>query len=307
MTPHWRQLQKALDKIYRSVENISRRAKAIDHSMQEYQDIRAQTDAAERALAASSTTQFFVSGLFLVVAIAGAMINFHLIAAPMSGLIGSAATVGPYPTSVVAGLVIILIELSMGLFLMESLRITRLFPIIGALDDKMRQRMIAVTLVLLAGLAGFEAVLTFIGDRTTQSTGALQETMAATGESAASMPLIPAVGQMLLAIILPFALAFVAIPLETFVSSSRTVFGVLAAGSLRLLAFALRLLGNIAYYCGRFIINSYDLIIFPTIWLEGLVLGARTKKMTESPEREPLLGEPLNPVDKTMKNQEQQK
>ena len=34
----------------------------------------------------------------------------------------------------------------MGLFLMESLRITRLFPVIGALPDKTRVRMIWITL-----------------------------------------------------------------------------------------------------------------------------------------------------------------
>ena len=78
--------------------------------------------------------------------------------------------------------------------------------------------------------------------------------------------------------ILPFALAFVAIPLESFISSSRTVLGVLAAGFLRITAFVLRLLGNVGYYLGRFIVNMYDLVIFPTIWLEGVIVGAKTRQ-----------------------------
>jgi hypothetical protein len=37
----------------------------------------------------------------------------------------------------------------MGLFLMESLRITRLFPVIGALPDKTRVRMIWVSFTIM--------------------------------------------------------------------------------------------------------------------------------------------------------------
>ena len=47
----------------------------------------------------------------------------------------------------------------MGLFLMESLRITRLFPVIGALPDKMRVRMLWVTFSILVLLASVEAGL----------------------------------------------------------------------------------------------------------------------------------------------------
>jgi len=40
---------------------------------------------------------------------------------------------------------------------------------------------------------------------------------------------------------------------------------------LRVLAFVLRLVGNLGYYTGRLLINLYDLIIFPALWLEGIV------------------------------------
>jgi hypothetical protein len=85
--------------------------------------------------------------------------------------------------------------------------------------------------------------------------------------------------------ILPFALAFVAIPLESFVSSARTVLGIVAAGVLRLVAFMLRLIGNIGYYTGRLVINLYDLIIFPSIWLEGVLTGSKGKRRGPSDER----------------------
>lgn len=278
MLPLWRKVQRTLNDIGKSITKLNDRAKSIDRYMDEYEEIRNQTDKAARMLSSSSLTQFFVAGLVLLIAIGGAIINFNLIALPMSEMVGGASYIGPYKTSDVAGLVIILIELTMGLFLMESLRITRLFPIIGSMDDKMRRRMIWITFTMLAILAGVESALAFMRDRIAHDMEALRQTLAGIEQTSVATSMIPTIGQMVMGFILPFALAFVAIPLESFISSSRTVLGVVAAGLLRFLAFILRLLGNIGFYVGRFVVNMYDLIIFPTIWLEGVILGVKTKQ-----------------------------
>jgi hypothetical protein len=285
MLPAWRKVQKALNDVGKSIANLNQRAKSIDRYMDEYEQIRLQTDKAARRLSSSSLTQFFISTVVLVIAFGGAFINFNLIALPMSEMVGGASYIGPYKTSDVAGLVIILIELTMGLFLMESLRITRLFPIIGSMDDKMRYRMIWITFTLLAILAGVESALAFMRDRIAQDLEALRQTLAGVEPTAMVTSVIPTVGQMIMGFILPFALAFVAIPLESFVSSSRTVLGILTAGVLRLFAFVLRLIGNVGYYAGRTVINLYDLIIFPSIWLEGVVTVSKTKKRKAAAEQ----------------------
>ena len=84
-----------------------------------------------------------------------------------------------------------------------------------------------------------------------------------------------------------------AIPLESFISSARTVLGVAATGGLRIIAFLLRLIGNISHYIGQSLIGIYDLIIFPPLWLEGVLAGTpfklkdsfvRTKK-TKQPKK----------------------
>ena len=138
--------------------------------------------------------------------------------------------------------------------------------------------MIWITFSLLAILAGVESALAFMRDRIAQDMEALRQTLAGVEQVTAATSMIPTVGQMIMGFILPFALAFVAIPLESFVSSSRTVLGIVAAGTLRLLAFVLRLIGNLGYYTGRLIINIYDLIIFPSIWLEGVISGSKGQK-----------------------------
>jgi hypothetical protein len=267
MLPAWRKIQKTLNDISKAVSNLNRRAKVIDRCMNEYEQIRSQSDQAARMLFSSSLTQFFIAGLLLLIAFGGAIINFNLIALPMSEMVGGASYIGPYKTSDVAGLVIILIESTMGLFLMELLRITRLFPIIGSMDDKMRHRMIWITFGLLAVLAGVESALAFMRDRVVEDVES----------NAAVAHMIPIIGQMIMGFIVPFALVFVAIPLESFILSSRTVLGVVTAAALRLFAFVLRLVGNVGYYIGRFVVNLYDLVIFPTIWLESVIMGSKVK------------------------------
>ena len=278
MAAPWHQIIKYLGDMTRTNKNLTDRTKRIDKYMDDYEKIRKKEDVAARTLQSSSLTQFFISGFVLLIAFGGALINFQLIALPMSEMVGGSSYIGPFKTSDVAGLVIILVELSMGLFLMESLRITRLFPVISSMDDKMRRRMIWVTLTLLAILAGVESALAFMRDRIAHDVEALRQTLAGVEQTQLSTSLIPTVGQMIMGFILPFALAFVGIPLESFISSARTVLGVIAAGTLRITAFGLRLFGNVAFYFCRCVVNIYDICIFPPIWLENLFFGPKGKK-----------------------------
>jgi hypothetical protein len=276
LLPVWRKVQKGLNTVDKSMGNLKQRAKRVDRCMEEYEQVRLQTDQAARMLSASSLAQFFISGVFLIIAFGTALINFNLIALPMSSMVGVASHIGPYKTSEIAALVIILIQLTIGLFLMESLRITRLFPVIGGMDDKMRHVMGWITFALLVILAGVESALAFMSDQISQNMDALRLTLApGLDQNGIMTSMIPTIGQMIIGFILPFVLAFAAISLESFIAATRTVLGIVAAGTLRFLAFVLRLIGNTGYYIGRLIVNLYDLIIFPSIWLEGVIAGPR--------------------------------
>jgi hypothetical protein len=271
MMPYWRRLSQTLDQVDKTIIGLHERSKVIDSRMAEYEDIRNQSDKAVRMLTSSAMTQFFIAALVLLIAIGGAVINFNLIALPMSEMVGGGSYIGNFKTSNIAALVIILVEVAMGLYLMESLRITHLFPVIGHMDDKMRTRMIWVTFSILLILAGVESALAFMRDRIAADMQALRHALATVETAQPVSSWIPTVGQMVMGFILPFALTFVAIPLESFVQSSRTVFGSAVAGLLRLIGFGLRLLGNMVRYIGEFLVNIYDLLIFPPLWLENLI------------------------------------
>lgn len=280
MMPEWRAIKDALDRVQASVDNILKRSTIVDRHMQEYEDIVRGQDRAVSTLSSSSVVQFFVSGLVLMIAIGGAAINFSLIARPMSEMVGGTSYIGTFRTSDVAALVIIMVEVSMGLFLMESLRVTRLFPVIAALPDRMRIRMVWITFTMLTLLASVEAGLAYMREVLLQdelATGAYLRGAATQGGLQNEYLWITTVAQMGMGFILPFALTFVAIPFETFVHSSRTVLGLCGIGFLRALAMLLRVLSNGFRHFGTLLERIYDLPLFVPLWLE-----ARAKAAAES-------------------------
>ena len=181
MMPYWRKLAETIEDVGKTITGLHERAASSTGGWSIRGHHRRQRWAELRRLSSSSLTQFFIAGLVMLIAIGGAVINFNLIALPMSEMVGGGSYIGPFKTSNVAGLVIILVEASMGLFLMESLRITRLFPIIGQMDDRMRRRMIGFRFSILLVLAGVESALAFMRDQIAADTEALRQTLAGAG------------------------------------------------------------------------------------------------------------------------------
>jgi hypothetical protein len=271
MMPDWRLIQETLGRVNKSVESVLSRSLAIDRHMDEYEAIVRGEDRAVSILSSSSIVYFFVSALVLAVATAGTAVNFTLIARPMAEMVGGTNFIGAYRTADIAALVIIMVEISMGLFLMESLRITRLFPVIGALSDKMRVRMMATTFAILLLMASIEAGLAYMREVLLQDELATSALLR--GDDLASMVnahlWITTAAQMGMGFVLPFALVFVAIPLETFVHSLRTVLGLTGIAALQAFALLLRLVGNACRHLGALAQRVYDLPLFLPLWIEA--------------------------------------
>ena len=237
-------------------------------------------------LSASSMSHFISSALVLFIALMGGFINFHLIALPMSEMVGATSYVGPIKTSDIAALVIITTEIAMGLFLMESLRITRLFPVIGRMDDVLRTRMLWISFGILLTLACVESSLAYMRDLLAADREALLLSLTGATGTPARMRWIPSIGQMVMGFMLPFALAFAAIPLESFIQSSRVVFGNLLAGTLRAAAGLLELLGSLSENLSPMLTHTYDLLIVIPLRLEGLIAGPRAPRAPKAQQLE---------------------
>ncbi|MEM8986488.1 MAG: hypothetical protein AAGC95_07160 [Pseudomonadota bacterium] len=270
MAPRWREVQKRLDEARVRVDAVLERARSVDAHMEKYKQIVAGTDKAAAALQSSALVQFFISGLVLAIAAGGAVINFHLIARPMAEMVGGTSLIAGFRTADIAALVIILVELSMGLFVMECLRITRLFPVIGALPDKLRQRMGYAAFAMLFALASVEAGLAYMRELLLHdelATAALLRGEAG-GTAASGFLWITTAAQMGMGFILPFALTFVAIPLETFIHSLRAVIGWSASAAMMIFAFLLRFTAAAMRRLGEITVRLYDVLIFAPLWVE---------------------------------------
>ncbi|MDZ7828124.1 MAG: hypothetical protein U5K33_01125 [Halofilum sp. (in: g-proteobacteria)] len=271
MAPQWRSLNQNMEKVHKTIGGLDERAAAIDRHMANYESIRNRDDKAVHALTASSMTQFFIASLVLIVSAFGGLINFHLIALPMSEMVSGAAYFGGMPVSDIAALVIIMVEISMGIFLLEALRITNLFPMIGRMDDRMRKRMGIAAFTILVIFASIEASLAYLRDLLILDTQALTQSLAGAEIAEAQFRWIPSVAQMMLGFILPFALAFVGIPLESFIQSLRTVLGLIFLGILRFLRVTLRIIGGAANHLSKMLISLYDLFVMLPLGIERMV------------------------------------
>lgn len=292
--PFWRSLDKTLARADAKMTSLADRAAVIDAQMERYEAIVKRTDRSEHALTVSALTQFCIATLVLAIAAGGALINFKLIALPMSEMVGA----GDYltaslRTSEVAALVIIFVEATMGLFLMETLRITHLFPRIHSLSEVMRKRMMWAAFTLLLILAGIEAALALMRDMLIADKQALLQSLAATQAPATDGWLtgIPTAGQMLLGFILPFALAFVAIPLESFINSARTVGGAALVVLARIAAVTLRVAGHFFRQLSKVLVTLYDILIVLPLLAERWVRTLRAPSLPRGRRQNLELGE----------------
>ena len=276
MMPYWRNLSKTLDSVEKKIFGLEDRSKVIDSQIEKYEQIMAKTNLAERVLTSSSMTQFFTSGLVLIIALLGAYVNFQLIALPMSEMVGGSSRLGPIRASDVAALVLVFFEIVLGLFLMEAFQITKLFPIISALNDKLRRNMAIVAFALLFIFASVESSLAYMRDLLAADREALTQSLAGVAVAAPEFRWITTVGQMVMGFILPFALMLVAIPLESFVHSLRTVIGMTAVFLLQALAFIIRQMGSLSSNLGHILLNIYDLIIFIPLKIEDMLVNKKS-------------------------------
>jgi hypothetical protein len=133
--------------------------------------------------------------------------------------------------------------------------------------------MLWIALTLLVTLAGVEAALALMRDLLIQDKQALLQSLATVQAPATEgwVGRIPTAGQMLLGFMLPFALAFIAVPLESLIHSARTVGGVLLMALVRAVALALRMLGQAARQASRVLVRLYDVAIVLPLLAEHLL------------------------------------
>lgn len=264
MMPGWRSILTSLGRVNRNVESVIQRAQTVDRHMERYEALLQAGERESRRLTFSAMAQFLISSLMLLVAGGAAVLNVHLLSTPLEAIL--VAESSGFPMAVSAATVLVALQLALGVFILDTLRITRLFPAIGSLADGVRARLLWLLLGLLGALGMVGAALASSGGLPPAATEVEAVTM--TGWAAAAI-------RAGLALVLPLALAFSAVPLESFVNSLRTVIGLCSVLLLRVISVALRVLGALVLRGGAILVRIYDIVIFLPLWLEHKLVSRR--------------------------------
>ncbi|MEN8184746.1 MAG: hypothetical protein ABFS46_19670 [Myxococcota bacterium] len=231
MRPTWKEIRGLMTRMKDLVGRAQETTAKVNSYVDEYNRIKKNEQDAARALAYSAAKLFTISVLVMGVALGGAFINFQLIALPMSELVPAGAHMGGVPVSTISALVIVLMEIAVGIFAMDLLGITDLFPKLSTLPTSKRRLVLGVALTGLFFLAAVESSLAILREMIVEADAALKMSLAG-GDGPvvqASTSKIPVIGQAVLGFVLPWILAMVAIPLEMLLDSGRHVLADLTA------------------------------------------------------------------------------
>lgn len=266
--PLWRRIQGQLRRTEASIARLSHQAETIDRYMAAYEAIENKTGPTEDILKANAWKQFFISSFMLAISIGAGFLNYQLLSAATGAIIPGVDRMGPLTPPQTAALVIVLTAVGIGVFLMESLRVTHIFPSVGSMDDDLRRRFVWGSMSLLILFAGLQGLLIYLAPAIAPSIPRLAD-----GQTPPHP--LTSIGPAVLGVILPIVLGLVAIPLETFATSARAVGGFLARVMLAGLAIGFRLTGSLAWAMTRLVTTCYDFIIFPAVWIENAVIAGR--------------------------------
>ncbi|MGI1678039.1 MAG: hypothetical protein K6L75_04860 [Cellvibrionaceae bacterium] len=266
MAPYWRKLSNKVDQVGTHLQEMVKRSHTIDQKMAEFEEICSGSNKAERALKASQLTQFVIALVVLAIAVAGAFVNFQLIEYPMREMVDASNRILGIRVSEVAAFVLILLEITLGIFLMEALHITRLFPLVASMDDRMRIRGVWIVGFILLVFALMEASLAFLRDYLQADNYALRADLTGTNSDVSWVTLAVNMG---MGFFIPLVLAVIAIPLEYLFHTGRTVIGMLLEFILRLLSVSMRIFANAIRHMAKILIHVYDIIILVPLWVES--------------------------------------
>jgi hypothetical protein len=282
MLPVWKEIRSLLGKMKDSVSLVLESSNRINAFVEDYEKIRQDREESARALTYSAGKLFVVATGVLAIALGAAFVNFQLIALPMSELVPAGARVGGIPVSMVSALVLVLMEAVLGIFLMDMLGITELFPKLGTIPRSRRRLILGLALAGLFFLASVESSLAILREQIVEAESALKLSLA--GEESrivqsASQSMIPVVGQAVLGFILPWILALVAVPLEMFLDSGRHVFASLTVASLRFAGIVTGAAAHLSRHLTGLIASVYDAYIAIPLRVEStLANGSKTNR-----------------------------
>ena len=272
MSTQWAEIRKVLQLAAQSASVAVASTSRIDGYMQRYEQILDQDKNTNRVLGWVTMRIFLISGLVMAVALGGAFINFQLIALPMSELVPAGSRLMGLPVPSIAALVLVLMEIAAGIFVLEMLGVTSLFPQLDSLSSRKRRGILAVAFCGLFLLASIESSLAVLREQIVEAESALKQSLAGAAEETAVRPIasnITVIGQAVLGFVLPWILAMIAIPLEMLINTAGPIFLMLFSVLAVLAGQTCRLVSDAFHHVTAIVNNLYDAYIIIPLRIEG--------------------------------------
>jgi hypothetical protein len=265
------QLLERLQDVDLRAQGASRR---IEAALEDYRALLLGPERRQITLGVSSLQRFLVGLLFGVVAIGGAALNFFLIERPMAEMVGEAYEIAGMSLPRAAALVMIMLEATAGIALMEFWGITRLVSFVDRIEPWKRTVLTIASFMLLLSLACIEAGLALVREdiiRASEATLQQLQGTAATVPAAAAPALLPMIVQATLGFIIPFLLALIAIPLELLLTYGTALLAWLTGALLTVVGLVLRFGHRLLRGLSTILVALYDVLIFLPLAVERLV------------------------------------
>lgn len=265
LRPQWRKLAKMLEHIDHNIEILRQRLRQVDKHMGQFELL---TAGSGQGIMSSMFMRFVIALSFVALGTAAAWVNVQLLQPPLAQILQQQA-VGNLSLTLSIGALQVGITLVAAMLITESVRITHLLPLAGAMTRKGRSSLlwIGAALLLLTLVLESVAIVGINGAGDTLQFGGLSAVLLA-----------------VLAVATSLVVAVSIIPLEYLLHTVRPVVGSLSQVFLHLVAMATRLLATLAIDLGRAAVVIYDMIIFLPLLLERAVLEARRKAAREPEE-----------------------
>jgi len=263
IAPIWKNILKSMDTVNTKISLALETSNKIQKYMKDYDSIvKGGADSIDM-LSAKTSKLFIFSLLIIIIAGFGAFINFNLIALPMSELVPAGTRVLGLQVSDVSALVIVMLEIVLGIFLMEAIGITNIFPQISSMTVGKRRILLYASLIFLFFLASVEAALAVLRENIAETNAATTQALA--GKTATTSDAdnsnITTIGQATLGFTLPWILAMVAVPLEMLIESSQHVLNKLLILIILLFGYLIGMTGHLISTIMKIIIHVYDAYI----------------------------------------------
>ncbi|MCG8441949.1 MAG: hypothetical protein MI723_09075 [Caulobacterales bacterium] len=214
--------------------------------------------------------RFFFASLFIPLIMLGGVLNFFLIKRPLDTLFAESgyAFAGSATLSEVSAATIIVMEAVIGFFFLESMRITKVLPNFHELLPRTRAVWASAFFAILVSFSVIEGSLAIWREELIALDAAVE-----TGELI-DFGGAPMLFQVILGVLMPFLLALIGIPLETFLKNARVVVLFLAAAGLSLIALPLAV-GSVAInFTGEVIAATFNVATSVPNAIAGLAMRA---------------------------------